>query len=44
MFNFISDSVSSSLSSATGFDQNQSALPHWYFVIGSGYGLVVSGS
>lgn len=42
MFNFVTDSISSGLSTISGFDQNQSSLPHWYFVLGSGYVLVVS--
>ena len=42
MFNFVTDSISSSLSSISGFDANQATLPHWYFVVGSNYGLVVS--
>jgi hypothetical protein len=41
MFNFVTDSISSGLSTISGFDQNQSSLPHWYAVIGSNYVLIV---
>ena len=40
MFNFMNDSISSGLSSVSGFDQNQSSLPHWYVAVGSGFGIV----
>jgi hypothetical protein len=43
MFNFMNDSISSGLSSVSGFDQNQSSLPHWYVAVGSGFGIVVKG-
>jgi hypothetical protein len=41
MFNFVTDSISSGLSTISGFDQNQSSLPHWYALLGSNYVLVV---
>lgn len=42
MFNFLTDSISSNLSTISGFDPNQATLPHWYFVAGSNYVLVVA--
>jgi hypothetical protein len=41
MFNFMTDSISSGLSTISGFDQNQSTLPHWYIAFGSHFVLVV---
>jgi hypothetical protein len=38
MFNFLTDSISVAYNG--GFDQNQSALPHWGVFFGSGYVLV----
>ena len=42
MFNFVTDSISSSLSSISGFDANEATLPHWYVLAGSNYVLVVA--